>query len=380
MTVTDEIKCCACEDNPKAPNIPCAICGSAALSAQPAGISRALMGKIIDEVFDGALEDASVIEDIYRVIVREAALSVQPAEAVKPLEWKEGASGTYTEVAESVFGHYSVWEIDGTGCWAPWKQGSGILVDGGIAGAKAAAQADYERRILSALTTPPTDLREENERLTESLRIAQGITDAAIEDYNDTLSRATTAEQRVKALEEENERLRQQVAELDGEAKEESLWRFWNGKARNLADALTTARSEITRLETASNAANREARMLAQAMHEQSYPHVAEWQMLDDTAGIITQISNMAAGIRDRATAAEASLSQAIKERDKAVEETREECAALIDVMLSETLWKTRDWARGALTIAARAIRRGRHLTVQEKAKNALEWIEGGEA
>lgn len=31
-------------------------------------ISRELLGKIVDEVFDGAIEDASVIEDIYAAI------------------------------------------------------------------------------------------------------------------------------------------------------------------------------------------------------------------------------------------------------------------------------------------------------------------------
>lgn len=39
--------------------------------AMPPEISRDLLGKIVDEVFDGAIEDASVIEDVYRVIVRE---------------------------------------------------------------------------------------------------------------------------------------------------------------------------------------------------------------------------------------------------------------------------------------------------------------------
>lgn len=72
---------------------------------------------------------------------------------VKPLEWVEGAPGTYMEIADSPFGYYSVWEINGTGWWSPWKQGSGSIVEGGIIGAKAAAQADFEQRILSALIT-----------------------------------------------------------------------------------------------------------------------------------------------------------------------------------------------------------------------------------
>lgn len=39
--------------------------------AMPPEISRDLLGKIVDEVFDGAIEDPSVIEDVHRVIARE---------------------------------------------------------------------------------------------------------------------------------------------------------------------------------------------------------------------------------------------------------------------------------------------------------------------
>lgn len=35
---------------------------------KPEPISRELLGKIVDEVFDGAIEDASVIEEIYAAI------------------------------------------------------------------------------------------------------------------------------------------------------------------------------------------------------------------------------------------------------------------------------------------------------------------------
>lgn len=34
-------------------------------------MKKALLGKIVDEVFDGGIEDASVIEKIYAVIERE---------------------------------------------------------------------------------------------------------------------------------------------------------------------------------------------------------------------------------------------------------------------------------------------------------------------
>lgn len=39
----------------------------------PPEISHELLGQIVDEVFDGAIEDATVIEDIYRVIARSVA-------------------------------------------------------------------------------------------------------------------------------------------------------------------------------------------------------------------------------------------------------------------------------------------------------------------
>ncbi|MDR3353348.1 MAG: hypothetical protein LBO00_10200 [Zoogloeaceae bacterium] len=39
----------------------------------PPEISRDLLAQIVDEVFDGAIEDAAVIEDIYRVIARSVA-------------------------------------------------------------------------------------------------------------------------------------------------------------------------------------------------------------------------------------------------------------------------------------------------------------------
>lgn len=51
----------------------------AALQSQPmpTEISRDLLGRIVDQVFDGAIEDATVVEDIYRVIACEFALQSQ---------------------------------------------------------------------------------------------------------------------------------------------------------------------------------------------------------------------------------------------------------------------------------------------------------------
>lgn len=106
---------------------------------------------------------------------------------------------------------------------------------------------------------------------------------------------AVVIAQEIMAVEKEN-------SQPEAKKDDGSLWRFWNNKARNLQYAITELQAENERLKAENEAANREARILAHSMWEQSYSHVTEWKMLKDTAGIITQISNMAAGIRDRAT------------------------------------------------------------------------------
>lgn len=182
--------------------------------------------------------------------------AVEPV-AVKPLEWVDGAPGTYTEIAASPFGYYSVWEINGTGCWAPWKQGSGTIAEGGLAGAKAAAQADYETRIRSALATPSTDLREENERLQsraaekERLRfegdldkwmkiIGAGITGFQPEAY---AVMDDTCHEFVR-MREENERLKEELSE-------------WKGRYHRMVEGLKEADDMAATL-SAENAALRQ--------------------------------------------------------------------------------------------------------------------------
>lgn len=60
----------------------------AALQSQsmPPEISRDLLGRIIDQVFGGAIEDATVIEDIYRVIACEFSLQSQDREGAAMAE------------------------------------------------------------------------------------------------------------------------------------------------------------------------------------------------------------------------------------------------------------------------------------------------------
>ncbi|WP_273772900.1 hypothetical protein [Brucella intermedia] len=70
--------------------------------------------------------------------------------AVKKLEWFP-LDLSNTLYAHSAFGMYTVWEIDGVGFFRKEGGYGGTKVDGNIEAAKAATQADYEARILSAL-------------------------------------------------------------------------------------------------------------------------------------------------------------------------------------------------------------------------------------
>lgn len=86
---------------------------------------------------------------------------------VKPLVWVDGRfSSTPREVAETVFGRYEVilW-ADGTfGGSLPARPGEDYREEfsgkSSLGEAKAAAQADYERRILSAISVDPMAVAE----------------------------------------------------------------------------------------------------------------------------------------------------------------------------------------------------------------------------
>lgn len=81
----------------------------------------------------------------------------QPAPAfgveVKPLVWDRTNSDGTIHIATAIPGEYWAWELAGYGYWS-WGSLSGREVHGGLDGAKAAAQADYEKRIRSALRAP----------------------------------------------------------------------------------------------------------------------------------------------------------------------------------------------------------------------------------
>ncbi len=94
------------------------------------------------------------------VIAARAALAtptewqdIESAPKVKPLEWHDFERGGGSQYANSLLGRIDAWE-DGVG---HYRIGDRLPVRGGpdTESAKAAAPADYESRILSALVAPP---------------------------------------------------------------------------------------------------------------------------------------------------------------------------------------------------------------------------------
>ncbi len=63
----------------------------------------------------------------------------------KPLEWQRDEHGDAT--AQTIVGTYFA---DANGCWS-LRGGHPLTAAGALEGAKAAAQADYEQRVRSAL-------------------------------------------------------------------------------------------------------------------------------------------------------------------------------------------------------------------------------------
>ena len=91
----------------------------------------------------------------YLMLEAAAMLRACKGRAVKPLEWKWYRDPKDTSEARTQIGTWTVWEINGCGyCYGP-KDTSGRQCEGGLEAAKAAAQADYEARVLSALEPAP---------------------------------------------------------------------------------------------------------------------------------------------------------------------------------------------------------------------------------
>lgn len=112
----------------------------------------------------------------------QAALSAPQVGAesvVKPLEWMQADQSdqrVLTFRAESICGPYVVWGYLGGGwSWSNLLRGAGHTLSDERA-AKFAAQADYNRRILSALASPPASV-------TPAATGQSGVTEAGSEDW-----------------------------------------------------------------------------------------------------------------------------------------------------------------------------------------------------
>jgi hypothetical protein len=116
-----------------------------------------------DAVSDMSAEDAArinamqleVVESAFRAMLAAAPLAATPMPGVKVLEWGRYHIGKewHGNVVHGTGYNYLV-KDDGRWCSGPNR--TWVLDQiGNVEAAKAAAQADYEARVLSALTTPP---------------------------------------------------------------------------------------------------------------------------------------------------------------------------------------------------------------------------------
>lgn len=122
---------------------------------------------IPDEAVKAALDtwmpvatiDNDLFEDMRKTIAAALPhLSAPCAVEVIKLDWSIPFPHETQERAESVFGTYAIWEIGGEGYYRTPSATAGTPVQGGQTEAKAAAQADFERRILSCVVTKPVDV------------------------------------------------------------------------------------------------------------------------------------------------------------------------------------------------------------------------------
>lgn len=80
-------------------------------------------------------------------------LCAQGGVSVRPLQWQQ-TDPHFPWAAQSLIGRYTAWDFDGKdGHWMRPGDVAGVRVKGGLEEAKAAAEADYRTRVLSALET-----------------------------------------------------------------------------------------------------------------------------------------------------------------------------------------------------------------------------------
>ena len=83
---------------------------------------------------------------------------------------------------------------------------------------------------------------------------------------------------------------------------------FTYGDERAALAAIEAQEKRIAELEARDDAALREATILAVSLAEKHWPENMDWRPLDKTAGVISQINNMCAGLDARIAELEAAL------------------------------------------------------------------------
>jgi hypothetical protein len=111
----------------------------------------------------GDKDDAQAVREAASELERLRSAGIGGAWKVKELEWKKNLEANTLSHVETIVGRYRVWthhEAKGRWFWnlmAQWREAEGECAT--EAEAKAAAQQDYEKRIMSALS--PAMLGEE---------------------------------------------------------------------------------------------------------------------------------------------------------------------------------------------------------------------------
>ena len=121
---------------------------------QVEAIAKAIWQAIGNDFEPVTTQDQALVSDLSETAAR-AAIAALPAVGVivKPLEWRKHPVGIVASTGQG-----ASYIVDDRGDFRPkfirWPSGNFAPDIGSLVEAKAAAQADYERRILSALTTP----------------------------------------------------------------------------------------------------------------------------------------------------------------------------------------------------------------------------------
>lgn len=156
----------------------------------------------IEAGLNAAIDKPLDEDDVRAILTAAFAAMPGPAVKVKPLEWDRESPTEWkpeTWKAQSLVDEYDIQrEKDGT--FSGFAPNAGTNIFSSLEAAKAAAQADYEARIMSSLTPAP-DLASENERLRAALYeianayTAHGYSDAmdAVQLLRDTAKEAINA-------------------------------------------------------------------------------------------------------------------------------------------------------------------------------------------